>query len=125
MKRRNTPQKQAVLDLFQNCGTAMNQEAIEKQLHDQMDRATIYRILKCFCEDGKLHRILGDDGISYYALCKNCKHEEHHHDHFHFRCEICHELICLKEEVELNLPEGYSISNCNLVITGICPKCNK
>ena len=125
MKRRNTPQKQAVLDLFESCSTALNQEAIEKSLREKMDRATIYRILKSFCEDGKMHKILGDDGISYYALCKTCESDHHHHDHYHFRCEKCQELTCLKEEIKLTLPEGCEMTKCNLVITGTCPKCNK
>lgn len=124
MKRRNTPQKQAVLDLFKSCQTALNKESIEKSLTEHMDRATIYRILKCFCEDGVMHKILGDDGISYYALCKTCEQKAHHHNHFHFRCETCNELICLKEEVNLEMPEGYEMKKFNCVITGICPKCN-
>jgi len=125
LKRRNTPQKQAIIEIFESCSSALNQESIEKMLNDKMDRATIYRILKSFCEDGKLHKVLGDDGISYYALCKSCENEHHHHDHFHFRCESCNELICLKEEIKLSLPTGFTMKNCNLVITGTCPKCNK
>ncbi|MBF0597237.1 Fur family transcriptional regulator [Faecalibacter rhinopitheci] len=125
MKRRNTPQKIAVLELFESNTTALNQETIEKLLHEKMDRATIYRILKCFCEDGKLHKVLGDDGISYYALCKSCKDEEHHHNHFHFQCEKCNEVICLKEEIQINLPNGFEMTHCNCVITGICPKCKQ
>ena len=125
MKRRNTPQKQAILDLFATCSSAYNQDAIEKELNGKMDRATIYRILKRFCEDGILHKVLGDDGVAYYAKCKSCEHENHQHNHFHFQCEECNELTCLKEEVNLNLPEGYKMKNYNCVITGICPKCKK
>ena len=70
MKRRNTPTKQAVLDLFDSRETALNQEQIELQLQEKMDRAPIYRILNNFCEDGVMHKVVGDDGINYFAMCK-------------------------------------------------------
>ncbi len=127
MKRRNTPTKQAVLDLFDSCSSALNQEQIETQLHGKMDRATIYRILNNFCEDGIMHKVIGDDGINYFAKCKTncCKEKQHHHDHFHFRCTSCNQLICLDEEITLHLPEGFSMKDCNCVITGICSTCQK
>ena len=126
MKRRNTPTKQAVLDLFDSCTTALNQEQIETQLQGKMDRATIYRILNNFCEDGMMHKVVGDDGVNYFAMCKTCcEHTQHHHDHFHFRCTTCNQLICLKEEIKINLPEGFSMQDCNCVITGTCPNCQK
>ncbi|HBX62250.1 MULTISPECIES: Fur family transcriptional regulator [unclassified Empedobacter] len=126
MKRRNTPTKQAVIDLFNSCTTALNQEQIETQLQGKMDRATIYRILNNFCEDGMMHKVVGDDGVNYFAMCKTCcEHVEHHHDHFHFRCTTCNQLICLKEEIKISLPEGFSMQDCNCVITGTCPNCQK
>lgn len=124
MKRRNTPTKQAVLDLFDSCSTALNQEQIETQLKGKMDRATIYRILNSFCEDGIMHKVVADDSVNYFAMCKSCCEEtKHHHDHFHFRCTKCNELICLDENIKLNLPEGFKMQNCNCVITGTCDKC--
>ena len=126
MKRRNTPTKQAVLDLFDKCSTALNQEQIEAQLHGKMDRATIYRILNNFCVDGMMHKIIGDDGINYFAMCKTCCEEKaHHHDHFHFRCTKCNQLVCLDQEIKINLPEGFSMKDCNCVITGVCHNCQK
>ncbi|GGE98863.1 Fur family transcriptional regulator, ferric uptake regulator [Chishuiella changwenlii] len=124
MKRRNTPTKQAVLDLFDSCSTALNQEQIETQLKGKMDRATIYRILNSFCEDGMMHKVVADDGVNYFAMCKNCCEEaKHHHDHFHFRCTKCNQLTCLQENIIINLPQGYKMQNYNCVITGTCAKC--
>ncbi len=126
MKRRNTPTKQAVLDLFDSRETALNQEQIELQLQEKMDRATIYRILNNFCEDGVMHKVVGDDGINYFAMCKtSCQEKQHQHDHFHFRCTACNQLVCLNEEIKINLPEGFSMKDCNCVITGVCHNCQK
>lgn len=124
MKRRNTPTKQAVLDLFESCSTALNQEQIECQLREKMDRATIYRILNNFCKDGVMHKIVADDGINYFAMCKNCC-DHLKHDHFHFRCTECNQLICLEDKININLPEGYTLEGCNCVITGVCKTCQK
>ena len=124
MKRRNTPTKQAVLDLFDSCTTALNQEQIETQLQEKMDRATIYRILNNFCEDGMMHKIVGDDGVNYFAMCKtSCEHTQHHHDHFHFRCTKCETIECLPIEVQFSLEKGYSVESVNCILTGTCKDC--
>lgn len=123
MKRRNTPTQQAILDLFQQCNRALNPEMIEDQLVGQMDRATIYRILNRFHHDGLLHRIAADNGKYYFALCNACQNKRHHHDHFHFRCEKCEQLICLSQDVRPNLPDGFEMTGSNCIIIGICAPC--
>ena len=68
MKRRNTPSKEAILDLLVNTGKAMSRDAIEQKLDLEIDRATIYRVLNRFCEDGMVHRIVAEDGKQYFAV---------------------------------------------------------
>ncbi len=62
MKRRNTPSKEAVLDLLISTGKAMSRDAIEQKINVEIDRATIYRVLNRFCEDGLVHKIVAEDG---------------------------------------------------------------
>ena len=84
MNRRNTPSKEAVLQVLQKSKDALSQDMIEEQLTGKIDRVTIYRILNRFCEDGITHKIVADDGKKYFALCRDCEHTpEHHHDHIH------------------------------------------
>jgi len=123
MKRRNTPAKQAVLNLLNASETALSQEDIEREVNGAMDRVTVYRVLNSFCEDGLVHKIISDDGKYYYALCHDCHNEHHHHDHFHFRCMKCEKVECLKEEVTFKVPRGYKVENVNCLLTGYCKAC--
>ncbi len=123
-KRRNTNSKLAVLNILQEHSQAMSQELIAQKLTTPMDRATIYRILNSFCEDGIVHKILGDDGKQYFALCKTCEDGHHHHDHYHFRCEDCGTVECMDIPVTPNLPDGYKVQSVNMMLSGTCQKCN-
>lgn len=124
MKRRNTPSKTAVLSALSTAQTALSHEKIQEQLAGEVDRATIYRILNRFCDDGMVHRIVADDGKQYFALCEGCTHEEHSHDHFHFRCRSCDTVECLTNEISVSLPEGYRAEGFNGVISGVCRGCS-
>ncbi|MDR1180930.1 MAG: hypothetical protein LBL13_02995, partial [Bacteroidales bacterium] len=68
-QKRNTKTKEMVMNVLNDSTSALCHEDIEKNLSGKMDRVTIYRILQGFCNDGKVHKILGDNGKTYYALC--------------------------------------------------------
>ncbi len=125
MKRRNTATKEAVLSVLNSSGKAMSQGAIEKKIGIDINRATIYRVLNRYCEDGVLHRVVADDGKQYFALCAECdKHRKPLH-HFHFRCEKCETIECLPEPVHFSLSNAYVVEKVNCVLTGICKDCSK
>ncbi|EDM43393.1 putative transcription regulator [unidentified eubacterium SCB49] len=124
MNRRNTPTKEAVLDLLINSRKALSQDAIERQLDIKINRATIYRVLNRFCEDNIAHKIVAEDGKQYFAICKKCENQPEIIDHhFHFRCLICESIECLQVPVSYSLPNGYKVQNTNCVLTGICNEC--
>lgn len=124
MKRRNTPSKQAIFDILHSSKVALSQEAIEQEVKGSMDRVTVYRVLNSFYEDGYIHKILSDDGRYYFAICLNCNERKHDHNHFHFRCLKCQQVECLKEEVNVKIPRGYTLENVNCLLTGYCKKCS-
>ena len=124
MVRRNTPAKQAVLDMLRTAGVALSQDDIEQKLKGAMNRVTVYRVLNSFCEDGYIHKILSDDGKYYFAICYNCKEAKHRHNHFHFRCLSCMKLECLKQQVDVKMPKGYKLENMNCLLTGYCKDCS-
>ena len=124
MKRRNTESKQAVFDILNSSKAALSQDAIEQEVKGSMDRVTVYRVLNSFCEDGYVHKILSDDGKYYFAICLNCQEKKHQHNHFHFRCIKCQKVECLKEEVNVKLPDGYTLENVNCLLTGYCQTCS-
>ncbi|MBP1838859.1 Fur family transcriptional regulator [Formosa algae] len=124
MKRRNTPSKEAVLDLLAHTGKAMSRDAIEKQLEVDIDRATIYRVLNRFCEDGIVHKIVAEDGKQYFAVCITSDEKKIPDNHFHFRCTSCETIECLPEPVHFAVPVGYTVERINCVLSGICKDCS-
>ena len=126
MKRRETQSKTEILEALKASGRALSHDMIQENLDSTIDRATIYRVLNRFCEDGKVHKIVGDDGKQYFAFCPNCggKKEVHSHNHIHFRCLQCGKVQCLERKISIPLPEGYVAKFHNLVISGFCNECS-
>jgi len=125
MNRRNTPTKEAVLNLLLTSKKALSQDAIERQLDIEINRATIYRVLNRFCEDDIVHKIVAEDGKQYFAICKKCEDTtEAIQPHFHFRCLSCETIECLQIPVAYSVPNGYEVQNANCVLTGICKNCS-
>ncbi|AQX83517.1 transcriptional repressor [Elizabethkingia bruuniana] len=124
MKRRNTPSKEVIFNLLANTGKAMSRDAIEQKIDVEIDRATIYRILNRFCEDGLVHKIVAEDGKQYFAICIKCDEKSFADNHFHFRCVKCQTIECLPEAVNFSVPNGYNVESVNCVLTGICKDCS-
>ena len=125
MNKRNTKSKQLILESIKSAHSAVSQESLQEKLGSSVDRATIYRVLNGFCEDGIVHKVIADDGKQYFAICVNCAGKKHHHNHFHFRCLNCGKLECLPSELTVGLPSGYSAVNFNGVVSGYCGVCGK
>lgn len=125
MKRRATSSQEEILDTLKISGSALSHEMIQSSVSASIDRATIYRVLNRFCEDGKVHRIIADDGKQYFAICEKCgaKKEVHSHNHIHFRCLGCGKVECLKQDLTVPLPKGYKAVMHNLIIAGYCKNC--
>lgn len=124
MIRRSTPTKQAVLNLLTASRKAMSPEAILQKITINIDRATVYRVLNRFCEDGILHRIVAEDGKQYFAVCIKCDEKKLADHHFHFRCTKCQTIECLPNQVKLSLEKGYRVESVNCILTGVCKDCN-
>lgn len=124
---RVTEHRRQILTLLMNAVGAVSYNTIEQSV-SHSDRVTIYRSLIRFEESGIIHKVIGENGVSFYALCKDdCSEELHHDEHDHFYCAECDQMQCLEKHVwsELNLPEGYSVKKANLVLQGKCEKCNE
>lgn len=109
--------------MLESSDSALSHEMIQAEIKN-IDRATIYRVLNRFCEDGLVHRVIGDDGKQYFALCTNCDTKNHNHNHFHFRCLNCGKVECLDTEINILLPVGYQPERVNGFISGHCNKCH-
>lgn len=123
---RTTTSRSAILNLFIKNSFALSYSDIEHEIASSYDRVTVYRTLKTFLDKGVIHKVLDDEGGLKYALCSApCSSREHHHEHVHFKCEKCGQTNCLENVVipEVILPKGYQLRETNLLIQGICDKC--
>lgn len=124
MTRRSTPTKKAIIAVLNASKRAMSSDAIEQKIEIEIDRATIYRVLNQFCEDGIVHKIVADDGKQYFAVCQKCDQQQLPDHHFHFRCTKCQTIECLPVMVNFSLPEHYNVHNVNCILTGVCANCS-
>jgi Fe2+ or Zn2+ uptake regulation protein len=110
MQKRNTKTKQLVVNVLEKSNSALCHEDIEQQVSGEIDRVTIYRILQGFCDDGKVHKIFGENGKTYYALCHACSAGNHHDNHLHFHCVKCNTITYMDEQIAVpELSPKYSI----------------
>ncbi len=124
---RHTGCRSDILQSFQSYDFALSHGDLEERFGERFDRVTIYRTLKTFVEKGIIHKVLDDVGGTKYALCRTteCSHDNHHHDHVHFKCLQCGNTTCI-ESVHIpifNLPEGYKRTEVNMLVQGTCPTC--
>jgi Fur family transcriptional regulator, ferric uptake regulator len=126
---RHTGCRSDILQSFQSFDFALSHGDLEERFGERFDRVTIYRTLKTFVEKGIIHKVLDDEGGTKYALCRTteCSHDNHHHDHVHFKCLQCGNTTCI-ESVHIpvfSLPEGYKRTEINMLVQGTCPACVK
>ncbi|MFK5983321.1 MAG: transcriptional repressor [Flavobacteriaceae bacterium] len=122
-----TAMRLLVLEFMLNKKLALSLSQIENYF-DKAERTTLYRTIKTFKEKGIVHQIDDGSGITKYAVCEeNCKCEIETDLHLHFHCIQCEETNCLTEHKipQINLPEGFTAENVNMVVKGICDKCNQ
>jgi Fe2+ or Zn2+ uptake regulation protein len=110
--------------ILSDSSSALCYEDFDRQLSGKMDKATVYRILQGFCEDGKVHKIADENGKTYYALCHHCRSGNHDDNHLHFRCIRCRTISCIYEPLVIPpLPAGYRMMDANCLVSGHCPNC--
>ena len=123
-----TSGRRKILELFLNNQGALAHSDIEKKAGEKLDRVTVYRTLQIFMERGLIHSIPSADNSIHYALCRdNCSGGQHNHDHIHFVCKECGNTICL-EDISIpaiRLPGGFSPTQVEMVVSGICRNCNQ
>ena len=115
-----------VLERFHTIEHALSFKDLEDDLIDY-DRVTLYRTLNSFIKQGLLHRIPNDTGYATYGLCReDCNEKDHHHDHVHFKCNVCGHIECLSNyhTPQIDLPD-YDIEESYLIVNGVCKICKK
>ncbi|MFW5719440.1 MAG: Fur family transcriptional regulator [Candidatus Dojkabacteria bacterium] len=115
---RHSKKRDLILEVFQNGDLLDANEVCAKV--PQVDRATIYRNLTLFVEQGVLREVNIKKGITHYEL----NHEGDIHQHF--VCDDCDKVIPV--DVDPNLikslvPEGVELKDFELNLKGKCGEC--
>lgn len=95
---------------------------------ERSERTTLYRTIKTFEKNGLVHQIDDGTGVAKYALDEPEAGIVNSQDlHLHFHCTNCNETICLTDHKipHISLPKGFITQDMNLVLKGICDRCNK
>jgi Fur family transcriptional regulator, ferric uptake regulator len=126
-----TPQREVMLKTFQNLpeGTHLSAEDLCEQLNqegDPISLSTIYRNLKLMARMGILRELELAEGQKRYEINQPAPH--HHH---HLICVRCNKTIEFKNDSVLKVgaktadKSGYHLLDCQLLIHGICPTCQR
>ena len=98
-----------LLEILKEANRPLCYEEIKKDI--SMDKATFYRNISKFEEEGILNAFESNDKKRYFELKLN--------PHAHFVCVECNRVECIKD-VDIELP-GYEINN--VIINGTCRSC--
>lgn len=121
---KRTSCREGIIDVIMQSEEALSEPEIRERLTGNYDRTTFYRSFKTLEENQVVHKIVVDNQLVKYALDNSVTHKN---KHAHFYCNRCNSVRCL-EDVELVtpvLPEGFSCSEVEVVIKGVCNLCNK
>lgn len=110
-----------------NSSGPMSMSELETAL-ETIDKSVVFRNLVLFREHHLLHQIQAGEEVKYEFCACECADEDgavDEDEHVHFYCENCHKTICLNDLPipRVELPSGYSISEINYVVSGLCPDC--
>lgn len=124
MIRRNTRQRQIILDAVQSRCDHPSAEQIYNQVHaidPKISLGTVYRNLDILTKEGL---------ISNIKLANADRFDLRADNHNHFVCEKCGKVFDIKVEYDCNLDniktsEGFQIKSHQTLFKGLCPDCIK
>lgn len=124
---KNTKQRSAIMNLLAERNTPLTAEEIGEAIapsYPKLALSTVYRNLELFTNAGLLEKSFFQDGITRYSLTKG------HHGHY-LICTGCQEKIRLEDcplhELEHKLTDetGFTITDHDLTLYGLCPACKR
>ena len=120
-----TPCRVEILRTLISSDTALSEQELRQKMMHDYDRTTVYRTLRNFLALGIIHSVAIEGNDVRYAITR--KSECYSEDvHVHFHCNKCTGVFCLEADIFTKpvLPEKFSAKNFDLIIDGVCDKCN-
>lgn len=136
---------QAVSILMQNNYPLTHQDLL-KQLPENFDRVTLYRVLDWLLQHNIIHRVAGEDRAWRFQLNANSINQIQYsekntrvtaknlspnqtlnqHSHAHFECNKCGKIFCLDDvhpKLSSSIPAHFTVDSIELNIKGRCADC--
>ncbi len=125
-KLNKTPCRADMLGVLIETDRALSEQEIKEQLAYDYDRVTVFRTLRTFIDAGLVHHVTVNMHEVKYALSKRDSRQNGDNAHAHFHCETCGQVVCLGSfsPDEAVIPEHFSVKDYELIINGLCAKCN-
>ena len=121
---RKTKTLNLILDLFDQNNRAISVVDLVSAFSSEMNKTTVYRILRRLEDSGVLHSFVDKDGLKRYAKGdQRNKSKGDQHIHPHFLCGDCGISTCLPLEVQTFSIPGYSIKSSEQLYLGQCNNC--
>ncbi|MDX2271169.1 MAG: transcriptional repressor [Cyanobacteriota bacterium] len=125
---RATPQREVILQTFQNLPEGKHLSAEElrdhlKEMGHDISLSTIYRTVKLMARMGILRELELTEGHKHYEINQPSPH--HHH---HLVCVKTNQVIEFKSNAILGITQkvaekyGYKVLDCQLTIIGVSPE---
>lgn len=123
-KLKRTSCRQGIIEVMMASGQALSEHEIRERLSGNYDRTTFYRSFKTLEEHKIVHKIVVDQQTTKYAFDNTLTHKI---DHAHFFCSECQAVKCLDSVPvqQVQLPEGFSGAETEVLIKGTCANCKK
>jgi len=122
--KRNTVQRQIVLEAIKRLNTHPTIEEIYDELHNghpSISKTTVYRNLRQLADNGIIRKVSLPDGLERY--------DRNTEPHYHFKCEACGNIydVIVGYLTDLNdmVKEkyGYRVERHDVVFSGVCLEC--
>ncbi len=124
MLRRNTTQKNIILNAVRSLKSHVTAEEVYNYIHTDspsISKGTVYRNLNILADEGKIKKIEISSGAVYFDFTVT--------NHFHFKCKKCGRLFDILMVNEPNLLDyikednNFSVLNYEIVFKGLCSNC--
>ena len=120
---RKTKSVRIILDILSSSKNAFSVVDLVKQLHDQMNKTTVYRILERLEKEGTIHTFSGKDGLRWVAKRTDKDTPKKNEYHPHFQCDECGKTECIELDISIPALPNHKIDSANLILIGQCGEC--
>lgn len=122
-----TKPRRELLDFFKSHdGECYTADELEEKIGGKMGKATLYRTLSAFSDEGIIVKYYTGDGMPASYMIKS---SEECDSHFHLRCLVCGKLFhvdcdVMDETIEhIKREHGFTVDVIHSTMYGVCREC--